>query len=75
MTVVDTRGSNGSALESHHLGEAVAAVGVEDGPSERGASRCPLRGMGAAMGTSVLHGRAVEAAIWGQPIVMFDATA
>jgi hypothetical protein len=25
------------------------------------------------MGTSVLHGRAVEAAIWGQPIVMFDA--
>jgi hypothetical protein len=29
--------------------------------------------MEVAVGTSVLHGRAVEAAIWGQPIVMFDA--
>jgi hypothetical protein len=29
--------------------------------------------VGSEMETSVLHRRAVEAAIWGQPIVMFDA--
>src|SRR5450755_1602674 len=33
----------------------------------------PARGMEPVMGTSVLRGRSVEAAIWGQPIVMFDA--